>query len=182
MPTITLVRHGKAAAGWEDADPPLDATGQAQAEAMAAAMGSTPRPLYVSPLLRTRETAGALERAWDMAAIVDPRVGEVQAPMDGLDERMGWLRGFLGGTYEAAGAHYCAWRDSVLDALRALPDGAVVVTHFVAINAAIGKAWQDDRVTCQPVDNCSMTTIEIDPATDEWRVVELGAAANTKVN
>ena len=62
--TITLVRHGKAAAGWEDKDPPLDDTGRAQAEAMALAMGDEPRPLFVSPLRRTRETAAALERLW----------------------------------------------------------------------------------------------------------------------
>lgn len=182
MPTITLVRHGKAAAGWEDADPPLDETGLAQAEAMAAAIGGEARPVFVSPLRRTRETAAALERLWSTTATIEPAVAEVKAPMDELDARMGWLRGFLGGTYSEAGEDYCAWRDSVLDTLRALPDGAVVVTHFVAINVAIGKAWLDDRVTPHPVDNCSRTTIEIDPTTDEWRVVELGVAAQTHVN
>lgn len=182
MPTITLVRHGKAAAGWEDADPPLDDVGRAQAEAMAAAIGGAPRPLFVSPLRRTRETANALERLWAIDAVVEPRVGEVVAPTADLNERMVWLRAFLSDTYAAAGPHYEAWRDSVLDTLRALPDGAVVVTHFVAINAAIGKAWADERVTCQPVDNCSRTVIEIDPSTDDWRVVELGAAAQTVVN
>jgi broad specificity phosphatase PhoE len=181
MKRVTLVRHGKAAAGWEDKDPPLDERGVAQAEAMAKSIGGSARPLYVSPLRRTRETAAALERLWGATAIVEPRVGEVVAPMAGLDERMGWLRGFLSGTYGDAGADHQTWRDSVLDTLRALPDGAVVVTHFVAINAAVGKAWTDDRVTCQPVDNCSVTTIEIDDA-DVWRIVELGVAADTFVN
>ncbi len=182
MPRITLVRHGKAAAGWEDKDPPLDDSGRAQAEAMAAAIGGDARPLFTSPLRRTRETAGAFERLWGVDAVVEPGVGEVVAPTEALDERIGWLRGFLSGTYTEAGAAYEAWRDGVLDVLRAMPDGAVVVTHFVAINVAVGKAWQDDRVTCQPVDNCSRTMIDIDPATDEWRVVELGVAANTVVN
>jgi len=180
--TITLVRHGKAAAGWEDADPPLDDIGRAQAEAMAAAIGGDARPLFVSPLRRTRETASALERLWGVDATVEPAVSEVVAPVTDLDERITWLRGFLGGTYAMAGAHYEGWRDNVVDTLCALPDGSVVVTHFVAINVAIGKAWQDDRVTCQPVDNCSRTTIEIDPAADSWRVIELGAAAQTVVN
>ena len=181
MRRITLVRHGKAAAGWEDKDPPLDDTGRAQAESMAKTIGGDARPLFVSPLRRTRETAAALERLWGTTAVVEPGVGEVTAPMDGLDARMGWLRGFLSGTYTDAGVDYTRWRDSVLDVLRALPDGAVVVTHFVAINVAVGKAWADDRVTCQPVDNCSITTIEIDD-NDAWRVVELGVAANTFVN
>ncbi|MBA2608713.1 MAG: histidine phosphatase family protein [Actinobacteria bacterium] len=182
MTAITLVRHGKAAAGWEDADPPLDGAGRAQAEAMAAAIGGDARPLYTSPLRRTRETARALERRWGTEAIVEPAVSEVVAPTSDLNERLSWLRGFLSGTYAAAGPTYEEWRDRVLATLRALPDGAVVVTHFVAINVAIGKAWGDDRVTCQPVDNCSRTTIEIDPSTDSWRIVELGAAAQTVVN
>jgi broad specificity phosphatase PhoE len=180
--TITLVRHGRAAAGWDDADPPLHDVGHAQADAMAAALGGEARPLFTSPLRRTRETAAALERLWGVAAVVEPAVGEVVAPTPELDARVAWLRGFLAGTYAEAGADYRAWRDRVLAAFAAMPDRAVVVTHFVAINAAIGKAWGDDRVTCQPVDNCSRTTIEIDATAHEWRVLELGAAAQTVVN
>ena len=180
--TLTLVRHGKAAAGWEDADPPLDDTGRAQAEAMAAALAGDARPLFVSPLRRTRETANALERLWGVEATVEPAVGEVAAPMEGLDERVGWIGPFLRGTYAEAGPEYEKWRDSVLDVLRSLPDGAVVVSHFVAINVAIGKAWSDDSVTCHPVDNCSITVIEIDDATDDWRVAGLGEAVVTHVN
>ncbi len=183
MQTITLVRHGKAAAGWDDPDPGLDDTGRAQADAMAAVIGGAPRPLYASPLRRARETAGALERLWSVESLVEPRVGEVEAPGEyDASTRTNWLSGFLGGTYVDAGAAYERWRASVLDVLRAMPDGAVVVSHFVAINAAIGKAWGDDRVVCQPVDNCSRTTIEIASSTDAWRVVELGAAATTFVN
>jgi broad specificity phosphatase PhoE len=183
VPRITLVRHGKAAAGWEDADPPLDDVGRAQAEAMAAAIGGPARPLHSSPLLRARETAAALERLWSVTAVTEPRIGEVGAPGDfDVASRTSWLRGFLSGTYADAGAAYQAWRDDVLDTLRALPDGAVVVSHFVAINVAFGKAWEDDRVLCQAIDNCSRTTVDIDLATDRWRVEELGAAATTVVN
>lgn len=180
--TITLVRHGKAAAGWEDADPPLDATGIAQAEAMAASIGGEARPLYSSPLRRTRETAAALERLWGVEAVVEPGVGEVAAPMDSLAERVGWIGPFLRGNYAEAGPAYEHWRDSVLDVLRGLPDASVVVSHFVAINVAIGRAWGEDRVTCHPIDNCSATVIEIDADTDEWRVHTLGEAATTHVN
>jgi broad specificity phosphatase PhoE len=183
MPRITLVRHGKAAAGWEDTDPPLDDTGRAQAEAMAAAIGGSARPLFTSPLRRTRETASALERLWGVDAVVEPRVGEVVAPNEfDLSTRVAWLREFLAGTYAAAGEAYCVWRDDVLATLRAMPDGAVVVSHFVGINVAIGKAWGDDRVVCQAVDNCSRTIIDIDPVSDAWNVVALGEAASTVVN
>ncbi|MEY2419422.1 MAG: hypothetical protein QOG90_2102 [Actinomycetota bacterium] len=183
MPRITLVRHGKAAAGWEDTDPPLHETGLAQADAMAAAIGGSARPLFTSPLRRTRETAAALERLWDVTAVVEPRVGEVVAPNEfDVSTRVTWLRGFLSGTYTEAGAAYGAWRDDVLATLRSLPDDSVVVSHFVAINVAIGKAWGDDRVVCQAVDNCSRTVVDIDAATDSWRVLTLGDAATTVVN
>lgn len=183
MPTITLVRHAKAAAGWENADPPLDDTGRAQAEEMAAAIGAAPRPLFTSPLRRARETAAPLARMWSVDPLIEPLVGEVAAPSEfDPSTRTSWLRGFLGGTYLDAGSDYERWRTAVLDALRSMPDGAVIVSHFVAINAAIGKAWNVDRVVCQAVDNCSRTTIDIDPETDAWRVVELGAAASTFVN
>ncbi len=180
--TITLVRHGKAAAGWEDADPPLDATGRVQAEAMTALVGAGPRPLFTSPLRRTRETAEAIEKAWGVNASVVPGVGEVAAPTDSLEERVAWIGPFLRGTYATAGSDYEKWRDGVLEELRGMPDGAVVVSHFVAINTAIGKAWGDDRVTCHPVNNCSVTVVEIDDNTDEWRIADLGEAATTFVN
>ena len=183
MPRVTLVRHGKAAAGWEDTDPPLDDIGRAQADSMAAAIGGSARPLFTSPLRRTRETAAALEGLWGVDATVEPRVGEVVAPDEfDLSTRVTWLRGFLSGTYTAAGDAYCQWRDDVLATLRALPDESVVVSHFVAINVAIGKAWGDDRVVCQAVDNCSRTIIDIDASTDAWSVVVLGDAASTVVN
>jgi broad specificity phosphatase PhoE len=183
VPRITLVRHGKAAAGWEDSDPPLDDTGHAQAEAMAAAIGGDARALVSSPLRRARQTPAAHERRWGVTSGIEPRVGAVGAPNEfDVATRVNWLRGFLGGTYADAGPDYGKWRDDVLDTYRSLPDSAVVVSHFVAINVAIGKAWGDDRVLCQSVDNCSRTTIDIDPASDEWRVVALGDAAQTVVN
>jgi broad specificity phosphatase PhoE len=183
VPRITLVRHGKAAAGWEDSDPPLDDAGRAEAEAMAAAIGGGARTLITSPLRRARETAAALEQLWGVTAIVEPHFGEVVAPDEyDVSTRVNWLRGFLGGTYTDAGVDYCVWRDEILATLRALTDDAVIVSHFVAINAAIGKALGEDRVVCQPVGNCSRTTIDIDPITDEWKVVAMGEAAQTVVN
>ena len=59
MSRLVLVRHGRAAAGWDaDADPGLDATGREQADAVAAALAPEgPLPVVVSPMRRTRETA-----------------------------------------------------------------------------------------------------------------------------
>ena len=42
------------------------------------------------------------------------------------------------------GTRYTAFRDGVVAALATLPNDTVVVSHFVAINAAIGVAVGDD--------------------------------------
>jgi broad specificity phosphatase PhoE len=56
----------------------------------------------------------------------------------------------------------------------------VVVTHFVAINVAVGHASGDDRVVCFVPDNCSRTVLDADG--DRLTVVELGEqVASTKV-
>ena len=140
-----------------------------------------PAPLFVSPLARTLETAAPLAAAWSVEPVIEPGVGEIVAPDQALDKRSAWLRVALSSTYGALGQDYEAWRDSVLATLRALPDGAVVVTHFVAINAAVGAAWGDDRVVCFTPGNCSRTVVDIDDA-GNFTVVELGLSASTKVN
>jgi broad specificity phosphatase PhoE len=40
------------------------------------------------------------------------------------------------------------WRDAVLEALCALSEDTVVVSHYIAINVAVGYALADERVTC----------------------------------
>ncbi|MBK9972334.1 MAG: histidine phosphatase family protein [Acidimicrobiaceae bacterium] len=56
MPRLYLVRHGRAAAGWNtDPDPGLDAVGRHQAAAMTARLAPLgPLELVSSPLLRCR--------------------------------------------------------------------------------------------------------------------------------
>lgn len=181
MARLTLIRHGKAAAGWgDDPDPGLDDVGAAQAASLVGLVAG-PAPLIVSPLRRTRETAAPLAAAWATEPVIEPGVGEIVAPDPDLDARSAWLRTALSSTYAVVGADYEAWRDQVLDTLRALPDGAVVVTHFVAINAAVGAAWGDDRLVCFTPDNCSCTVIDVDAA-GHFTVVELGASASTTIN
>jgi len=179
---ITLIRHGQAAAAWDqDADPGLDDEGRAQAAAMAAALKADgPGPLVVSPLRRTRETAAALEAAWNASARVEPDVGEIPSPTDDLAERGAWLRAVMRGTWSAQPPPLRTWRDRVLAALQSLDDGTVVVTHFVAINVAAGAATGDDRLVCFAPGYCSRTIIQVEP--DKLSVVEFGSQASTVVN
>ncbi len=67
------------------------------------------------------------------------------------------------------------WRDAVIQALLELRADSVIVTHFVAINVAVGHALGDDRVTCFQPENCSCTVLDSDG--NGLRVVELGVQA-----
>lgn len=182
MSRLVLVRHGRAAAGWDaDPDPGLDDVGRAEAAAAAEILAPTgPMPIVVSPLRRTLETARPLEERWGVTARVEPRVGEIASPPGmGLAERGAWLRGAMAGTWTDLGPEYLAWRDDVVDFLCSLRDDTVVVSHFIAINAAVGRATGDDRVVCFVPANCSRTVLRCDGGALE--VVELGEATDTTV-
>ena len=181
MSRLVLVRHGRAAAAWDaDLDPGLDAAGRGQAEAMAAALAPAgPLPVVVSPMRRTRETAAALERVWGVVAAVEPAVGEIRSPVDGLAGRGTWLRGLHAGRWPEQDDALQRWRDQVLAALAALDRPTVVVSHFFGINAAVGAASGDDRLVCFSPDHCSRTVLENDGG--RLRLVQLGAESSTPV-
>ena len=164
MARLHLVRHGKAAAGWDaDPDPGLDDTGRAQAASMAAGLGPLgPMPIMCSPLLRTRETAAPLEAAWGVAARIDARVAEIPSPTEDLQERTAWLQRALRGRWSELGDGYLAWRDELLGALAAVDVETTVVTHFVAINAVLGAIEGDDRMVVAAVANASVTVVDHD--------------------
>ena len=92
MTTLSFIRHGET--DWNlqqrfqgQIDVPLNATGRAQAARLAARLAATPADhLYSSDLLRARETAAALERAWDREALPLPALREQSfGLLEGLD-------------------------------------------------------------------------------------------------
>jgi broad specificity phosphatase PhoE len=178
---LVLVRHGHPRGGYgDDHDPGLDDVGRAQADSMADALASLgPLPVLVSPLRRTRETAAPLEARWQTVARVEPRVGEIPSPTDDLRERTVWLRSVLASTWAELPAGLHDWRDALLDTLRGTGEDAVVVTHYVAINAVVGAATGDPRmIACAP-DYCSRTVVDV--SNDGFTLVELGEQAVTRV-
>jgi broad specificity phosphatase PhoE len=180
MPTLTLVRHGRAARWGSHLDPPLDNIGRAQAAAMADALAATgPQPVVVSPMLRCRETAAPLCARWGSEPAVDPLVIEIPSPRDDLDGRARWLDRMMGATWAAADTELQPWRRGVVECLLGLDRDTVVVTHFMAINVAVGHATADPRVLCFRPDNCSRTILRSDR--DTLTVVELGSEAETVV-
>ncbi len=164
MTRLVLVRHGRATGGWDDdPDPGLDDRGQLQAQQLAELVGPAgPMPIVSSPLRRTRETAVPLAQRWGVEPRIELAVAEIPSP-DGvpMGARVAWLRGAMQGCWADLPTRYGEWRDQVAATLAALPVDTVVVSHFIAINAAIGVATGDDRVVIRSLDNCSRTTIDV---------------------
>jgi len=181
MAKLYLVRHGQAAASWgEDPDPGLSALGCGQAARMAAAMAPLgPMPIMVSPLRRTRETAQPLEANWNITGVVEPAVREVPSPTEDIGSRREWLHEVMSGTWAQADAWLEPWRQGMIDTLLGVPDDSVIVSHFIAINVAVGAAQGDDRVTLFRPNNCSVTVLETDG--QNLSLIKLGEALETDI-
>lgn len=182
MPRLYLIRHGKASADWSGhSDPPLAPEGHQQAQAMAREMAPLgPLPLLSSPLARTRETADPLARAWSAAPVIEPRVGEIPSPADlELTQRLDWLRRIAGQRWHELAPELREWRRSLLETLGEIDTDSVIVSHFIAINAATGAAIGDDRVVHFAPGYCSVTILETTP--DSLRLLQRGAEAETKI-
>ncbi len=72
-----------------------------------------------------------------------------------------------------------AAREAVVEALRALSEDTIVVSHYIAINVAVGHALGDARVTCFRPDYCSCTLLDV--ADGRLVLIELGAQGATRV-
>ena len=162
---LYLVRHGRAAAGWDTAvDPELDALGRQQSREMAQQLAPLgPMKIITSPLLRCQQTALPLCEEWNLKPEIRHEVAEIPSP-EGvpISDRVEWLRLAMEGTWESLGPRYTKFRDELLNFVRLISDDTVIVSHFVAINAIVGKIKNDDRLLLYRLDNCSVTILERD--------------------
>ncbi len=183
-----MIRHGKPSATWgdHDDDPGLDETGQAQARAAAEALLALPeadRPTRVisSPLRRCRETAMPFAEALGVDLVIDPMVGEIPTPKAvSHEDRGAWLRAAFGGRWQEieGDLDYDAWRRGVAAAVAGYP-GAAVFSHYVAINAAVSTALNDDQVMGFRPDHCSIQVF--DAVDDRLILIAKGREASTQV-
>ena len=186
MARLHLVRHGRAAAGWNiDPDPSLDDHGKKQAVDVAQALQALgPLPVFSSPLARCQQTAIPLSNMWSVKPIVEPRVAEIPSP-EGIElaDRVVWLRAAMAGTWSqlvaSDGHRYGDYRTNVLSALAAMPNEAVVFSHFIAINVVIGAALSDDRIVVASLDNCSVTTVSV--TNGVFTLEQMGNEADTLI-
>lgn len=182
MAHIHMVRHGQAAAGFgAHKDPGLDATGRQQAEAVARMLApSGPMVIWSSPMARALETAAPLAAEWSREVRREPRVAEIPSPSTDLQARAKWLAQAMQGRWGDLPAEFQAWRDELVQCLLELAEDCVVFSHYVAINAAVGAAQEDDRMRVFAPDNCSVTTF--DNATGRLEAIRLGHIADTHIN
>ncbi len=182
MATIHLVRHGKAAAGFDShLDPGLDELGRSQAIATAEALAPLgPMPIYSSPLARAQETAAPLVERWGVTPVIEPRVAEIPSPTRDLSQRAEWLRGVMADCWSNLDQRLRDWRQAMIDCVSNYGEDCVVFSHFIAINVIVGAAsGTDEMITFRP-DNASVTKILADSGT--LSVIELGRGADTRVN
>ena len=180
-PKLYLIRHGQPRAGFDqDPDPGLDELGHQQAAAVAKQLEPLGRlSLITSPLRRARDTAVPFERMWKCAARVEPAVAEIPSPSQDLAERAAWIRHALRGRWSDLPEWYQDWKGQLVAFLCGLQTSSLITTHFVAINAAVGAARNDERMVCFEPDHCSCTVLEQVDGT--LRVVTLGRERQTRV-
>ena len=183
MTRLYMVRHGHAASGFDTADPGLDEPGRSQAEAVAKVLAPKgPLAILSSPLLRTRETARPLATLWKREPVIESAVAEIPSPAQmSLTERVPWLRALMAGSWRGVDKDLAEWRERVVSSLAAQKNDAVIFSHFVAINVAIGAAVGDDKVVVFSPDYCSVTVFDTDG--ERLSLIERGQEASlTKVN
>ena len=181
MTRLLLVRHAEPAAAWGDHDDPgLSSVGARQAADVAARLTDPARPcprrVVSSPLARAQATAGPLAERLRRSVEVEPRLGEIPTPPGATADRAAWLRDVMARRWPTLDDDLQAWRQGVLAALAELDD-AVVATHFVAINVAVGAARGDDRVRCCSPSHVSVTELAAEAGT--LTVVAMGAELAT---
>ena len=189
MAIVQLVRHGKAAASFgAHPDPGLDDLGRSQAKAVAQMLNenvqSQPqhqRPMLLSsPLARAYETAEALAELWQAPIAIESRMAEIPSPTTDLQARAQWLSDAMAGSWSALDTPVQQWRQALVEFLLSCETDCIIFSHYVAINAAVGAAMNDDRMRIFGPDNCSVTTL--DNTDGALHVVELGRVAQTHIN
>jgi broad specificity phosphatase PhoE len=181
--SIYLVRHGEAAANWQESDDPgLSDRGKQQAADAARQLQSRIEPgirLVSSPMQRARETAQPLASALGAeVAIVDP-FREIPTPVERA-RRQTWLNAIARQTWGEQHAMVRDWHQALLAQLRQIREPTVVFTHFMVLNAIVGTLQAEDRVVCFLPDNASVTTLQ--GFGNELGLLELGQQFRTRVN
>jgi broad specificity phosphatase PhoE len=137
-------------------------------------------PIISSPRARARETAMPLAEIWNIEPVIEERVGEIRFPSETPADRIRWLKEVMADQWPNLDQVLQRWRREVIEVLLSIENDTVVFTHFIAINAAVSHATEDNRVRSFSPDNASITILKTDG--DRLYLVERGVEADTRVN
>lgn len=174
MAIITLVRHGQAAANWQqDSDPGLSPLGKQQAKECASILAlSNPQTLCSSPKLRAQETAKPLAEHWQQDVVTMAAVTEIPSIGVPVTERMAWLKQVFQQRWSEQGAAVQEWRSELIESLLGLNSDHIIFSHFVVINALIGFSRDSQQVFQYQPDYCSIH--RFDNSNGKLNSLELG--------
>ena len=180
---IWLVRHGEAAASFDQAiDPGLSPLGHEQAAAAAqrlSAIVPSDAQLLSSPKQRAVQTGAPFAGVRDAVLQSDERFIELPSP-EGLAQRSEWLQQALASNWSALPTAVHDWRDSIAAALQSVSTPTVIFTHFLVINSiAAAVSHENAVVQCLPA-NGSIHHLQIEGA--QWRWASRGAMLESIVN
>lgn len=185
MSKIYIIRHGQAAASWDqDEDPPLSELGQQQAQQVSTTLpGIIPNlddiQIISSPIKRAFQTAQPFVKACQKPLHIEKSVSEMPSAIENVRERMPWLMSVMKDQWTNLSPNLLAWRQQCLDYLNSLEKDSVIFSHYIAINVAIGHCQKNDAVICYRPDNTSIHVFENRP---QLQIISLGKQADTKIN
>ena len=178
-----MVRHGEAAASWEeDPDPSLSGLGQSQAEETATAlMDIVPvgAQLISSPLLRAQETAVVFASKRGDDVHVDTRFTEVRSPVPLIGRKV-WLQEFMRQDWSEQSDDLWAWRRDIVSGLKEATGPTVVFCHFLVINAVIAEIEDKPEVLQIYPANASFHELKLEDG--HLSLVHLGQQLETRIN
>ena len=183
MTDIWLVRHGEAAASFDqDTDPPLSDLGREQAARSAERLSRyVPHDaqLLTSPKLRAVQTGEPFALLRKSALDIDRRFIELPSPGD-LNERKDWIQRVLKGRWSELPELVHDWQRDIVATIQALQGPTVIFSHFLVINTVAAHMSGENKVLqCLPA-NGSVHHLRVDEGSWQW--VERGEMLQSVVN
>jgi len=101
-----------------------------------------------------------LAEIWQIEPRIESRVGEIRFPSETPADRVRWLKDVMADQWSNLDRNLQVWCEDVIETLCSITTDHAIFSHFIAINAAVGFAIEDDRVVSFRPDNGSITVLE----------------------
>ena len=183
MTDIWLVRHGEAAASFDQStDPPLSDLGREQATKSAERLSRCvpdDAQLFSSPKLRAIQTGEPFAALRGSPLDIDRRFIELPSPGD-LNERKDWIERVLKGRWSELPESVHDWQRDIVTTIQALRAPTVIFSHFLVINTVAAHMSGEDAVLqCLPA-NGSVHHLRVEEGSWQW--FERGEMLQSVVN